>query len=65
MRLRRKKKEPNYVVLQRSEDGQWYYKEVNGGNHKTLSVSETYTRKADARRAAVAAFPELEIRTVE
>ena len=38
------------IRLHQAADGQWYYTVRAGG--RVLATSETYTRAADARRAA-------------
>lgn len=51
----------HYVVVKRSDDGQWFYL-VKSANNRTLSVSEMYGRRWNAKRAAKKANPGLEIR---
>jgi uncharacterized protein YegP (UPF0339 family) len=46
----------NHVVVKRSADGQWLYL-VKAGNNRTLSVSETYTRRWSCKHAARKANP--------
>ena len=41
-----------YVCLLQASDGQWYYR-AEGANREPVYTSETFTRKSDAKEAAI------------
>lgn len=50
-----------FLQLFKGKDGQFYYR-VKNRNGRTLTVSEGYTRKHDAKRGATRAHPALPLR---
>jgi uncharacterized protein YegP (UPF0339 family) len=49
-----------YVRVFQGKDG-WYY-QPRSANNRTLTTSESYTRKHDAFRGASRAYPKVKIR---
>ena len=54
----------NYVQLFEGENGEWFFRLRDGGNHEVISQSEGYASQRNARDGAGNAHPGLEIGVV-